>query len=79
MLMTGEKDLRTPMEQTEQFYRALKMNGVPTAMVRLTDGWHSRNRPPTNFIRVQLYLRNWFERHKVGGEAVAAPDAAGGR
>jgi dipeptidyl aminopeptidase/acylaminoacyl peptidase len=77
MLMTGEKDLRTPMEQTEQFYRALRMKGVPTAMVRLTDGWHSRNRPPTNFIRVQLYLRNWFERHKVGGEAVAAPDAGG--
>jgi len=34
--------------------------------VRLTDGWHSRSRPPTNFIRVQLYLRNWFERFMVG-------------
>ena len=66
MLMTGERDLRTPMEQTEQFYRALKMRKVPTAMVRLTDGWHSRSRPPTNFIRVQLYLRNWFERFMVG-------------
>jgi dipeptidyl aminopeptidase/acylaminoacyl peptidase len=66
MLMTGERDLRTPMEQTEQFYRALKIRKVPTAMVRLTDGWHSRSRPPTNFIRVQLYLRNWFERFMVG-------------
>jgi dipeptidyl aminopeptidase/acylaminoacyl peptidase len=66
MLMTGERDLRTPMEQTEQFYRALKMRKIPTAMVRLTDGWHSRSLPPTNFIRVQLYLRNWFERFMVG-------------
>ncbi len=66
MLMTGERDLRTPMEQTEQFYRALKIRKVPTAMVRLTDGWHSRSRPPTNFIRVQLLLRNWFERFMVG-------------
>ena len=65
MLMTGERDLRTPMEQTEQFYRALKMRKIPTAMVRLTDGWHSRSDPPTNFIRVQLYLRNWFERFMV--------------
>jgi dipeptidyl aminopeptidase/acylaminoacyl peptidase len=65
MLMTGEKDLRCPMEQTEQFYKALKLRKVPTAMVRLTDGWHSRSLPPTNFIRVQLYLRNWFERFMV--------------
>ena len=67
MLMTGERDLRTPMEQTEQYYRALKMRKIPTAMVRLTDGWHSRSLPPTNFLRVQLLLRNWFERFRVGG------------
>ena len=65
MLMTGEKDLRTPMGQTEEFYQALKFRKVPTAMIRLTDGWHSRSLPPTNFIRVQLYLRNWFERFSV--------------
>ena len=30
MLMTGVNDLRTPMEQTEQFYRALKLRtGLP--------------------------------------------------
>ena len=56
----------------------LKMKGVPTAMVRLTDGWHSRNRPPTNFIRVQLYLRNWFERYMVTSGQVAAPDEGEG-
>ncbi len=72
MVMTGEKDLRTPMEQTEQFYRALRIQDVPTAMIRLTDGWHSRSRPPTNFIRVQLYLRNWFDQHKVQDGRVAA-------
>jgi dipeptidyl aminopeptidase/acylaminoacyl peptidase len=70
MVMTGERDLRTPMEQTEQLYRALKLRQVPTAMVRLTDGWHTRSRPPTNFIRVQLLLRNWFQRYAVGGEPV---------
>lgn len=78
MLMTGERDLRTPMEQTEQFYRALRIQDVPTAMVRLTDGWHSRNYPPTNFIRVQLYLRNWFERYMVPtGQVTADPDGTG--
>lgn len=76
MVMTGERDLRTPMEQTEQFYRALRIQDVPTAMVRLTDGWHSRSRPPTNFIRVQLLLRNWFDQHKVPKSRVAADGAS---
>ena len=70
MLMTGQRDLRTPMPESEQFYRALKLRKIPTAMVRLTDGWHSRSSPPTNFIRVQLYLRNWFERHMIRDEPV---------
>ena len=74
MLMTGERDLRTPMEQTEQYYRALKMRKIPTAMVRLTDGWHSRSLPPTNFLRVQLLLRNWFERFMVEGDAATDED-----
>ncbi|HUQ45852.1 MAG TPA: S9 family peptidase [Gemmatimonadaceae bacterium] len=32
MLMTGVNDLRTPMEQTEQFYRALKLRKVPNEL-----------------------------------------------
>jgi dipeptidyl aminopeptidase/acylaminoacyl peptidase len=32
LLMTGVLDLRTPMPQSEEFYRALKMRGVPTAL-----------------------------------------------
>jgi dipeptidyl aminopeptidase/acylaminoacyl peptidase len=64
MLMTGERDMRTPISQTEEYYMALQMQGVPTAMVRLTDGWHTRSNPPSNFMRVQLYLRNWFERYR---------------
>jgi dipeptidyl aminopeptidase/acylaminoacyl peptidase len=63
MLMTGERDLRTPISQSEEYYMALQMLGVPTAMIRLTDGWHTRSNPPSNFMRVQLYLRNWFERY----------------
>jgi dipeptidyl aminopeptidase/acylaminoacyl peptidase len=62
MVMTGDRDMRTPISQSEEYYMALQMQGVPTAMIRLTDGWHSRANPPSNFMRVQLYLRNWFGR-----------------
>lgn len=62
MLMTGVKDLRTPMPQTEEFYRALKMLKVPTAMVRFNDEWHGTSSKPSNFLRTQAYLRSWFKR-----------------
>jgi dipeptidyl aminopeptidase/acylaminoacyl peptidase len=63
MLMTGVMDLRTPMGQTEEFYQALKLRKVPTAMIRFNDEWHGTSSKPSNYIRTQLYLRSWFERH----------------
>jgi dipeptidyl aminopeptidase/acylaminoacyl peptidase len=67
MLMTGVKDLRTPMPQTEQFYSALKLRKIPTAMVRFNEEWHGTTSKPTNFVRTQLYLRRWFEQWKRPG------------
>ena len=62
MLMTGVLDLRTPMPQTEEFYRALKMRGIPTAMIRLNNEYHGTSSTPSNFLRTQLYLRSWFDK-----------------
>jgi dipeptidyl aminopeptidase/acylaminoacyl peptidase len=64
MLMTGELDLRTPISQTEEFYEALKVRKVPTAMIRFYEEFHGTTSKPSNFIRTQLYLRSWFERWK---------------
>jgi dipeptidyl aminopeptidase/acylaminoacyl peptidase len=66
MLMTGENDLRTPMGQTEEFYQALKVLKVPTAMIRFNDEWHGTSSNPSNFLRTQLYLRDWFKKHSRG-------------
>ena len=71
MLMTGVNDLRTPMEQTEQFYRALKLRKVPTAMIRFNDEWHGTSSKPSNFLRTQLYMRSWFQRYGSKTEKVA--------
>jgi len=62
MLMTGVNDMRTPISQTEEFYTALQVLRVPTAMIRFNDEWHGTTSNPTNFMRTQLYLRHWFER-----------------
>jgi len=63
MLMTGVNDLRTPISQTEEFYQALKLRKVPTAMLRFNDEWHGTSSKPSNFLRTQLYLRHWFEKY----------------
>ncbi len=68
MVLTGDLDLRTPLEQTEQYFRALKMQKVPTAMVRLNDEFHGFNalglRHPSNRLYQISYLRMWFEKYK---------------
>jgi dipeptidyl aminopeptidase/acylaminoacyl peptidase len=71
MLMTGEQDLRTPMGQTEEYYQALKFRKVPSAMVRFKNEWHGTGSTPSNFLRSQLYLRAWFEKHGRQGAGVS--------
>ena len=62
-LMTGVNDLRTPMGQTEEFYEGLKVMKVPTRMVRFNNEWHGTSSTPSNFVRTQAFLREWFERY----------------
>lgn len=65
LLMTGELDLNTPIAQAEDFYRALKLRGIPTALVRFPDEGHGTyGARPSNFLRTQLYLRHWFGKYR---------------
>ena len=64
ILITGEKDLRTPMPQTEEYYSALKFLKVPTAMVRLQDEWHAYFFRPSNTMRTLSIREQWFDRYR---------------
>ncbi|HSF17003.1 MAG TPA: S9 family peptidase [Vicinamibacteria bacterium] len=75
MLMTGVQDLRTPIPQTEEYYQALKMRKVPTAMVRFNEEFHGTTSRPSNFMRTQLYLRYWFEKHGTKADAPVTTSA----
>jgi len=63
LLMTGELDLRTPMGQTEEYYQALKTLGVETVLLRFAGEYHGTGHKPSNFMRTQLYLLDWFAQH----------------
>jgi dipeptidyl aminopeptidase/acylaminoacyl peptidase len=71
LLMTGDKDLRTPVAQAQSFFSVLKHNGVDTALIPIHDEWHGTTTIPSNLLRTQLYSRKWFERHGGG----SLPDA----
>ena len=63
MVMTGEIDLRTPIGQSEEFYKALKMQKKETLLVRMPDEFHGWRRPSHRLMQ-QLYLLAWFDKHK---------------
>jgi dipeptidyl aminopeptidase/acylaminoacyl peptidase len=64
VIMTGELDLRTPMPQSEEYYSALKMRGVPTALLRFANEFHGTSSRPSNFLRTQLYMMSWYQKYK---------------
>ncbi len=73
MVMTGEADLRTPMAQSEEYYRALKMlRKADTLLVRMPEEFHGWRRP-TRQIAQQLYLQAWFEKYRTKESKDAVP------
>jgi len=79
LLMTGVLDRRTPMSQTEEYYAALKMRGVPTTILQFNDEYHGTERQkPSNFIRTQLYMMSWFRKYSRSpdGKVVAATEGS---
>ena len=73
ILMTGILGLRTPMPQSEEFYRALRLRGIPTALIRFNNEYHGTTSTPSNYLRTQLYLHDWFDRYSTKARARATP------
>jgi len=79
LLMTGVLDRRTPMPQTEEYYAALKVRGVPATLLQFEGEYHGTGSKPSNFIRTQLYMMSWFKRYtrSAEGKATAVVSADG--
>ena len=71
LIVHSEQDYRCPMDQGEQWFVALKLQGVETELVRFPDENHELSRsgkPKHREERLQHLLR-WFEKHlkQAGG------------
>ncbi len=67
MLITGEQDHRTPTDEAEQFYGALKLRKIPTMMVKVPDSGHEIALKPSNMIEKTLYTLAWFRKWGMPG------------
>ena len=72
MLLTGESDYRTPMSESEQYYQALKLRKIDTALVRIPDASHGIVARPSNLIAKVQHILKWFETYGGGEESTGA-------
>jgi dipeptidyl aminopeptidase/acylaminoacyl peptidase len=62
-LLTGELDLRTPIGQSEQYYQALKIRKIDTALIRVPEASHGIAARPSHLIAKVDNILAWFERY----------------
>jgi dipeptidyl aminopeptidase/acylaminoacyl peptidase len=69
LVVVGGEDYRTPVSEAEQYYSALQLRGVPTALVKIPGVGHSfAVRPSQSAARIAAILA-WFERYRDGAPA----------
>jgi acylaminoacyl-peptidase len=76
MLLTGEVDFRTPMSESEQFYQALKLRKIDTALVRIPGASHNIGARPSQMIAKVAHTLKWFEKYRTLPETPAKKDAS---
>ena len=64
MLLTGESDHRTPMPESEQYYQALKLRKIDSALVRVPESSHGIASRPSNQIAKVDSILAWFARYR---------------
>ncbi len=64
LIMTGEEDYRTPMSESEQYYKALKMLGVETVLVRVPGESHGIWGRPSHGMAKITTMQGWFNQHR---------------
>ncbi len=72
LFIHGEEDYRCPIEQSEQMFSALRLNGVHTVLARYPGDSHehARHGVPKNMLdRLQRKL-DWFNEYLKGSEPV---------
>ena len=73
LVVVGSEDYRTPVSEAEQYYSALQLLGVPTALVKVPGAGHGTfaARPSQSGAKASAILA-WFDKYRNGMPAQAA-------
>jgi len=63
LIITGEADWRTPMSESEQYFQALQLQGVESALMRLPEAGHGFGRP-SQWLAAILGTIGWYDTHR---------------
>ncbi len=63
-LLTGEQDFRTPIAESEQYYQALKLRKIDTALIRVPEAPHGIAGRPSHLIAKVDNILGWFGRYR---------------
>ncbi|WP_300379862.1 prolyl oligopeptidase family serine peptidase [Henriciella sp.] len=81
LVMVGEEDWRTPTWEAEQFYTALKLRGIDSALIRVPESPHYIAGRPSRLIAKTDNIMGWFAKYDPakqdedsGGKADTAPE-----
>lgn len=66
MVVVGAEDYRTPNSESEQYYEALRLRGIPTLLVKVPGANHGglAERPSQSAAKASAILA-WFERYRT--------------
>ncbi|AUW59188.1 peptidase S9 family protein [Sphingobium sp. SCG-1] len=66
LVVVGSEDYRTPVSESEQYYAALQIQGVPTALVKVPGASHGgfTSRPSQSAAKAAAILA-WFDKYRT--------------
>ena len=66
LVVVGSEDYRTPVSEAEQYYTALQMRGIPTALVKVPGASHGgiAGRPSQAAAKASAILA-WFDKYRT--------------
>ncbi len=71
MVIVGGEDVRTPVAESEQYYGALQLRGVPTALIKVPGAFHDMALRPSHAAAKANAVLAWFARYGGAPTTVA--------
>jgi dipeptidyl aminopeptidase/acylaminoacyl peptidase len=65
LVVVGSEDYRTPVSEAEQYYSALQLKGVPTALVKVPGASHSITNRPSQSAAKAAAIIAWFDKYRT--------------